>query len=571
MSHELLPPDMALDILPQVREFLEPDAKADVLPSTVAQDADDRPPLHAVGQPHGAVDHGARGDPGEDPFLAREVFGGGEGAPAVDDDLPIQETGIQDGRDEPFLQAPQALDRISGVWLDGDDPDLGVVLLQTARTTHEGSPGPKARDQDIHLRAILQDLTGRRFVVRPRIGGIPVLVRHVVSRILGQLLGQLDGSIGAQIAVGVHDLGSEQLQELPALHGHIVGHHHLDLVAPEPCHHGQPDPGVAAGRLQDDLVLGKLTALLARLDHVLGDTVFQAAGGIVPLQLGEDTHARLRADPAQLHQWSVSDGVQEARGSHRDIPVLRAPEHTRSALQAERPERAAPLAGAGRRGQATEFVLVDEVRDRRMVAADRTGGGPTDLHHPELHPQRIEEQQAAHQRLAQSQEQLDRLDALNGGHHAAQHAEYARLRAAWHQAGGGRSRVQTAVAALSGNEHGDLALELEDAPVHQGLVQEDAGIVGQVAGGKIVATVDDDVVLRKDVLHVFRLQGLMVWDHLHVRVEVRDRFYGGLHLGSPDVVDMVQDLSLEVAQVHHVEVHHPQGADACRRQVEGRR
>src|SRR5574341_42795 len=129
-----LPPDMALDVFPQIRDLLEPDAKAHVLPYAIAEHGDDRALLHPVGDPDGAVNDGARGNTGEDRFLRGQILGGCKGAPAVHDDLPVQQAGVQDGRDEALLQAPQPLDQVSRAGLHRHDPHAGLVFLPAPRT-----------------------------------------------------------------------------------------------------------------------------------------------------------------------------------------------------------------------------------------------------------------------------------------------------------------------------------------------------------------------------------------------------------------------------------------------------
>src|SRR5579871_836729 len=63
--------------------------------------------------------------------------------------------------------------------------------------------------------------------------------------------------------------------------------------------------------------------------------------------------------------------------------------------------------------QAAELHVVDQLRDRRVVAADRALRVAAQLHLAELHRQRVEQQQPPGQGLAQPQNQLDRLDRLD--------------------------------------------------------------------------------------------------------------------------------------------------------------
>src|SRR5213083_1387765 len=62
----------------------------------------------------------------------------------------------------------------------------------------------------------------------------------------------------------------------------------------------------------------------------------------------------------------------------------------------------------GPRGDAAELLVVDQLGDRRLLAAHRAVGVPADLHLLELHRQRVVEQQPALERLALAGQQLDR-------------------------------------------------------------------------------------------------------------------------------------------------------------------
>ena len=56
-------------------------------------------------------------------------------------------------------------------------------------------------------------------------------------------------------------------------------------------------------------------------NHLEGDAVLDAAGGVLALQLGVDPHLRVGAEVVQLHQRGVADGSQQpaigAVGRHK--------------------------------------------------------------------------------------------------------------------------------------------------------------------------------------------------------------------------------------------------------------
>ncbi len=113
---------------------------------------------------------------------------------------------------------------------------------------------------------------------------------------------------------------------------------------------------------------------------------------------------------------------------------------------------------------------------------------------------------------------------------AGQHAEHAAFGAAWHQAGRRRFGIKAAVArpAQVRGEHAGLAFEAEDGAVDVGLLQQHAGVVGEVARGEVVGAVHHDVVGADDLEGVLAGQAGVMQHDLDVRVEAVDGFPGGL-------------------------------------------
>src|SRR3972149_3550846 len=112
-----------------------------------------------------------------------------------------------------------------------------------------------------------------------------------------------------------------------------------------------------------------------------------------------------------------------------------------------------------------------------MIAAHRTLRIPPDLDLPKLERQGVEEEQAIDQRVSRAQEELDRLQCLQAPDEAAQAPQDTRLRAARHEPGRGRGRIEAAVAALSGDKDRHLPLKAEDAAIHHRLLQEVTGVI----------------------------------------------------------------------------------------------
>ena len=63
--------------------------------------------------------------------------------------------------------------------------------------------------------------------------------------------------------------------------------------------------------------------------------------------------------------------------------------------------------------QAAEFLVVDQLVNRRVIAADRAGGIAPQIERVDLHRERIEVEQTAHQSLAFAKDDLDRLERFD--------------------------------------------------------------------------------------------------------------------------------------------------------------
>src|SRR5947207_4873610 len=81
-------------------------------------------------------------------------------------------------------------------------------------------------------------------------------------------------------------------------------------------------------------------------------------------------------------------------------------------------------------GTSTELDVVDVLGDRRRVAADGTGWVASHRDLVERSSERVVQEEAPDERLADPEHELQRLRALNRADHARQDPEHASLRAA---------------------------------------------------------------------------------------------------------------------------------------------
>src|SRR5438552_15364954 len=85
--------------------------------------------------------------------------------------------------------------------------------------------------------------------------------------------------------------------------------------------------------------------------------------------------------------------------------------------------------GAVAAAEPAEHLVVDELRHRRMLAADDALRIAPELQHPHLVRKRLEVHHATDERRPLPEDQLDRLERLDGADQPRKHAEAARLRA----------------------------------------------------------------------------------------------------------------------------------------------
>ena len=95
---------------------------------------------------------------------------------------------------------------------------------------------------------------------------------------------------------------------------------------------------------------------------------------------------------------------------------------------------------------AAELVIVNQLGDRRMRAANRALRVLSQFQLPKLEVKRVEQKQAADQRLPLADDELDGLERLNAANDTRQDTQHAALGAARHQARRRRLRVKAAVA-----------------------------------------------------------------------------------------------------------------------------
>ena len=228
-----------------------------------------------------------------------------------------------------------------------------------------------------------------------------------------------------------------------------------------------------------------------------------------------------------------------------------------------------PHGHRGFRRDAAELFVINQRRDRRLLAADRALRIAPQTQLAELHVERVEQQQTPHERSPLAQRELQNLRRLNAPDDARQHPQHAALGAARHHPRRRRLGIKAAVTrpAQVRREDTRLSVEAENRPVNIGLLQDHARVVREVARREIVRAIHDDVVLPDDLERVLAAQAHVVAHDFHVRIDLVDRLLGRLGFRAAHIARAVNDLPLKVREIHRVEIDEADFANARRREI----
>ena len=223
-------------------------------------------------------------------------------------------------------------------------------------------------------------------------------------------------------------------------------------------------------------------------------------------------------------------------------------------------------------GDAAEFLIIDELGDGRMIAAHRALRIAPQLQFAEAHRQRIVQHQPANQGLADAQDQLHGFGGLNQSDRSGQNAEHPAFGAAGNQARRWRLRIQASIAGAARiREDRGLPFEAEDRSVHVRLLQQHARVIHQVTRREIIGAVDYDVVVFQNIERVLAGQRNLVPVDLDIRIDVEHGLGRRIQLLLADVLGPVNHLALQVGEIHHVEIHQADAADARRGEIHAER
>src|SRR5256885_3384628 len=216
-----------------------------------------------------------------------------------------------------------------------------------------------------------------------------------------------------------------------------------------------------------------------------------------------------------------------------------------------------------------EFVIIDQLPDRRMRPAHGAIRILAQLEFAESHPESVKKQQPSHEVIPAAEDQFDRFHRLDGADDSGQNAEDAAFRAGRHESRRRRFRIEAAVARTIGHaENGGLPLKPENRAVHVWLSQQNARVVDKIPRGEIVGPIDDDIKVLEQFKRVcagqLRFEGL----NLYVRIEVQKARPRGFALRLADVARAKRNLTLEIGEVDDVKINQAEFADASGRKIQ---
>ena len=222
-------------------------------------------------------------------------------------------------------------------------------------------------------------------------------------------------------------------------------------------------------------------------------------------------------------------------------------------------------------GPAAKGLVVNKPGNGGVLSAGRALPVAAQFEFPEFEVQGVEHQQAVQKREALAEEEFEDLGSLDKADDAGQDAQHAGLGATGNQPRGRGFWKKTAIARSAQVRRKDAGLpfKAEDGPVHVGFPEQHTGIVGQVAGREVVTAIGHDVVGPNDAEGILAGQARRVQRDLDVRIDAGEGVPSRFGLGPADVPGAMNDLALQVREVHHIEIHQAEFADARRRQVEG--
>ena len=114
-----------------------------------------------------------------------------------------------------------------------------------------------------------------------------------------------------------------------------------------------------------------------------------------------------------------------------------------------------------------------------------------------------------------------------------------------------------------------MAVKADDPRVTEGLARQHAGVVDEKFGRKIVRPVKDEIIGFNQIHDILCVDKQVMRDHLHVRIQRRHGLLCGVYLRLAYICVAVQDLPLEIGEIHLIRVRDADGSHTGRCQIHG--
>ena len=218
---------------------------------------------------------------------------------------------------------------------------------------------------------------------------------------------------------------------------------------------------------------------------------------------------------------------------------------------------------------AGSLLVIDEMVDGRVVAADFAGCTLLHLDGAEVHRLGIEGEQSVGKQIAHAEEVLQSLCCLDGSEHTGDGSQNACLTTGRNCACWRWFLEEATVTCRAWQVGKGLSLESQDAAMREGFAQTYAGIIDKELYREVVCSIDDEIPWLDDFLGIVRIEEVVISGHFHIRIDGNHLLFGALYLWSAQILGLMNHLALQVAEVYHVSIHDTDMSHTCCSEVEG--
>ena len=105
----------------------------------------------------------------------------------------------------------------------------------------------------------------------------------------------------------------------------------------------------------------------------------------------------------------------------------------------------------------------------------------------------------------------------------------------------------------------------------EGLSRQDTSVVDKKFGREIIGSIQNEVIVPDQLQDVFSGHKGVIGIHGHIRVQPVHGLPGGVYLGLSQILCGMDDLPLQIGQIHHIGIGNSDGPYTRGGQIHGRR